>query len=103
MNVVRALHRAHHRHLTVARNGDHALRLDVQLFLMRDSILALDDSIGRGESLVDVTASDQEALEDVVVAIKNFSTGERLLDREHRRQLLVLYLNVTRGRFKLAL
>src|SRR6266849_2403343 len=103
MDVVRALHRSHHRHLTVARNSDHALRLDIELFLMRHPILALDDSIGRSESLVDVTSSDQEALEDIVVAIKNFSTGERLLDREHRRQLFVLDLNMTRRGFKLAL
>src|SRR6266849_1131964 len=103
MDVVRTLHRAHHRHLTVARNSDHALRLDIELLLMRDSILALDDLISRGESLVDVTPSDQEPLEDIVVAVKNFSTGEGLLDREHRRQLFVLDLNMTRGSFKFTL
>src|SRR6266567_8280013 len=103
MDVVRALHRAHHRHLTLTRNSDHTLRLDIELLLMRDSILALDDLIGRGESLVDVTPSDQEPLEDIVVAVKNFGTGERLLDREDRRQLYILDLNMLRRGFKLAL
>ena len=93
MYVVGALHRAHHGHLAVAGNRDHSLRFDVELLLMRDSILAFNDSIGCRESFVDVTSPDQESLKYIVFAVKNFFTGNGLFNREHRRRFFILYLN----------
>ena len=69
VHVVRALHRSVHgdpvdvvRH-AVARHGDDAVRLDVELLLVPDPVLALDDDVGEREAVVDVPLLDGDRLE----------------------------------------
>ena len=90
MDVVRALHRAPHGD-AVLRIGDrqHAVRLDVELLLRPGLVLPLDDRRGAcSERGVDVPFRDGVALEDVVGAPDDLAAGERLVDRQDRRQRL---------------
>src|SRR5262249_35405649 len=68
MDVIRALHRAHHGHRAVTRDRDHALRLDIELLLMGYAVLSFDNSVSGCESLINVSPADQEALENIVCA-----------------------------------
>ena len=66
MHIVRTLQRAVHRHpaSVIVGHRDHAVRLDVQLFLMTEAILPLDHQIGRRQSGIDVALVDADRLED---------------------------------------
>ncbi len=67
VHVVRALQRAVDRHAAVlARHGDHALRLDVELLLVADPVGPLDDHVRLGEPGVEVAPGDVVLGEDVV-------------------------------------
>ena len=89
MNVVRALHRAPDRH-TVRRvgNGEHAVRLDVELFLRAGLVFTLDHDRCGGERGVDITLADAVSLEEIVFAPDDLAPLQRLIEREHRRQRL---------------
>ena len=53
VDVVRALHRAPHRHAVLRiGDGDHAVRLDVELLLRAGLVLAFDDDRRRPRSAV---------------------------------------------------
>src|SRR5262245_48244002 len=71
VDVVWALHRPHHRQRILPWNGDHSLRFDVKLLLMRHAILAGDYVIGLPEAFVDVAARDQKTFEDIVGAVND--------------------------------
>ena len=62
---------------SVARVGDHPVRLDVELLLRAGLVFALDDDLGLGPRGVDVAAGDEVALEDVVLAPDDLAAGER--------------------------
>ncbi len=78
VDVVRALERALHRDAAVvARYGDHGLVLDVELFLVADTVGPLDDQVGLGEAGVDVALGKLEVSE----LLPRF---ERIEDRRQR-------------------
>jgi hypothetical protein len=87
VHVVRALQRSPHGD-AVRRtgDGDHALRLDVELLLRASFVLAFDDLRGLREHGVDVAALHEERLEDVVVAPHHGPRLERLVDRVDGRE-----------------
>ena len=66
VHVVRTLQRPVNGHPALVRHGDDAIRLDVQLFLMPGSILALDDDGGVGEASLDRALGDREGLERTI-------------------------------------
>ena len=74
VHVVRALQRAVERDAALARHGQHAVRLDVEMFLVAGPVLALDDPIGTPESLVERALLYAHVLE-------NGRRGQRI---EHR-------------------
>ncbi len=65
MHVVRALHRSVHRDAAAifGGHGDHTVRLDVELLLRPDAVLAFDDRVGFGESGVEIALVDRDRLE----------------------------------------
>ena len=78
VHVVRALERPVDGHTAVvARDGNHRLGLDVQLFLVSDAIGPLDDEVGRRK------AGREVALGDLVVR-EHMIGGERVEDRRQR-------------------
>ena len=88
VNVVGALHRAPHRHTGLRiRDGEHAVRLDVELLLGAGVVLALDRlcaAVRNAESTS--PRCDEIALEDVVGAPDDCAALERLVDGEDGRQ-----------------
>ena len=64
VDVVGTLHRAIDRDAAVRlRNGDDAVRLDVELLLMAGPILAFHDEVGGGKSLREAAFFDRDGLE----------------------------------------
>ena len=64
VHVVRALERAVDRHPVGGRDGDDAVRLDVDVLLAAGAVLALDHEVGLGEAAGEVALLDRDLLED---------------------------------------
>ena len=84
VHVVGALHRPHHDDGAIVFDpGGHPVVLDVRLFLVRYVVLALDDGLGLAKDGVGISTLDENALEDVVVAVQPYAGRQGLVDREH--------------------
>jgi hypothetical protein len=89
VDVVGALHRAPHGHAVRGiGDGEHAVRLDVELLLRAGLVVPFDDDDVAGERRVDVALLHHVALEQVVGAPHDLAPRERVVDREHGRQRL---------------
>ena len=68
MHVVRTLHRAVNRDAVIGAggigHGNHAVRLDIELFLVARAIVAVDNHIGRSKTGLDIALVDGDRLED---------------------------------------
>ena len=63
VDVVRALQRSVDGHLAVAGHGDHAVGLDVELFLVAGAVLAFDHDVGLAEAAIEIALVDRDLLE----------------------------------------
>ena len=68
MHVVRTLHRAVNRDAVIGAggigHGNHAVRLDIELFLVARAIVAVDNHIGRSKTGLEIALVDGDRLED---------------------------------------
>src|SRR5215471_6544100 len=101
MDVIRALHRAHHGHRTVTRDRDHALRLDIELLLKGYAVFSFDNSVSGCESLINVSAANQEPFENIVCAVNQFVASDRLSDIQDGCSHVVFDMYIPRGSFDL--
>ena len=95
VDVVRALHGAPHGDAVFrAGDGEHAVRLDVELLLRAALVLPFDDDRRSGDRRLDVTLGYAVALEDVVGSPDDLASGERVVDGQDRRQRFDLNRNL---------